>query len=265
MTMSISVMTFPSFDHLATFFFTSDVSLLSSLLSSSSLSFSPPTATRVLLRSLDHLDELKAPLELFMLLVDRLGADVNARGEGEREGEGKQCGPTLLHSLFSNPILGRFLVSRGADVLAEDCTSLSLPSPSSSLPLSLSPPSSPSSSSSSSSLSLSHPFPLPMGDTPLRLCLEYGYDWIISSLESNGREKEISILQDPKRAYIYGMTLLQYGGYGGKVREMIEEGWLSVDGDAALKILERHHGRFEELKEAVETFELLEYLIVGEV
>ena len=45
------------------------------------------------------------------MLVDEGGADVNVRDENSS---------TPLHFLFSTPLMGRFLVSRGSDVMLSD-------------------------------------------------------------------------------------------------------------------------------------------------
>lgn len=172
---------------------------------------SPTEATRLLLKCIQSMDSVKEPLELMMLLVDTLGADVNARDEE---------GIAPLHSLFNEPVLGRYIVSRGGDIMSTD----------------------------------------PNGDTVLQLCLEYGYDWILPAFEATGREK--ILLEDEEQANKYAEILLAYGGCGIKVKELIEEGYVSISADTALDILDKCRGNFDSMKDPVETFELLESIIL---
>ena len=59
---------------------------------------SKETATELLLRCTEILDDINEPLELLMLLTDVLGADVNSKDA---------AGATPLHTLFCRPILGK--------------------------------------------------------------------------------------------------------------------------------------------------------------
>ena len=69
-------------------------------------------ATHVLLRCMAiGPDALIDPLETLVLLVDILGADVNACDEQ---------GSTPLHVFFARDMLSRFLILRGADILKKD-------------------------------------------------------------------------------------------------------------------------------------------------
>jgi len=99
----------------------------------------PEKASELLLRCAEAADELAEPLETLMLLVDDLKANVNAVDAS---------GSTPLHSLFSRPLLGRFLISRGADLLAKDLN----------------------------------------GESSLAMCIEYGYDYIVPSFVASGGE-----------------------------------------------------------------------------
>jgi hypothetical protein len=65
-------------------------------------------ATALLARCADNPDVLKEPLDIFLLLVDELGADVNAEDS---------TGKSILQMLVTDEILGTYLVRRGADVL----------------------------------------------------------------------------------------------------------------------------------------------------
>lgn len=169
-------------------------------------------ATDILLRCVEEIDTVSEPLELLMLLVDYLGADPNVRDT---------LGNCPLHYLFSKPMLGRFIVSRGGDILAHDSS----------------------------------------GDSVLQLCLDYGYDWIVPAVLSTGREA--AILEDPVRAKEYSLCLLSLGGYGVKVKEFIDEGLVKISSDEALDILDKCKGNFDNMKDPVETFELLENIVLN--
>lgn len=169
-------------------------------------------ATKLLLKLAEDPNAVTEPLETLVLLVDKLGADVNATGCDSM---------TPLHSLFSNPALGRFILSRGGDVLSKD-----------------------------------H-----YGDSVLSLCAEYGYSWVLPAFISmHGREAKL--LEDPVRAHEYAVILLALWGFGARVKELVDEGIVSFSADEALELLDNCAYNFGNMKEPVETFELLESLIL---
>jgi hypothetical protein len=178
-------------------------------------SVTPEKATELLLKCLGVVDDLPEPLETFILLVDTLGADVNSR-----DGEGQ----SPLQCLFTKPILGRFILSRGGDILAKDESDESV----------------------------------------LQMCLEYDYDWIVPAFGSTPHEA--ALLEDRARAGEYVRTLLRFGGYGGKVRELLADGLaVSIGTDEALEIMGEWQERgFDAAKQPVETFELLEELVLAD-
>jgi hypothetical protein len=160
-------------------------------------------------------DSKTEPLEKLVLLVDKLGADVNAK-------DGNSMTP--LHSLFNRPSLGRFVLSRGGDVLTKNDD----------------------------------------GESVLAMCAEYGYPWVLPAFMSmHGREAKL--LEDPERAHEYATVLLSLWGYGTRVRELIEEGIVEISAEEATEIMEACSGNFDNMKEPVETFELLEMLMYSEV
>jgi len=73
----------------------------------------PKTATDVLLQCVDDPESLKEPLETLIVLVDTLGADVNAA-------DASHDGRTVLAAVFNMPLMGRILLMRGADPLMCD-------------------------------------------------------------------------------------------------------------------------------------------------
>jgi hypothetical protein len=166
-------------------------------------------ATKLLLECIDNIEQVNEPLEKMMMLVDKLGADVNACNDDTKS--------TPLHALFNHPVLGRFILSRGADILAKDSN----------------------------------------GDSPLSLCLEYGYDWIVPAFVANEGESRLKV--DPEKAKEYAILLL-VGGYASRVNDLLDEGVIFISGEEALALLESNQGRYQELVEPVETFELLEKL-----
>ena len=166
-------------------------------------------ATKLLLECIDNIEQVNEPLEKMMMLVDTLGADVNACNDDTKS--------TPLHALFNHPVLGRFILSRGADILAKDSN----------------------------------------GDSPLSLCLEYGYDWIVPAFVANEGESRLKVY--PEKAKEYAILLL-VGGYASRVSDLLDEGVINISGEEALALLESNQGRYQELVEPVETFELLEKL-----
>jgi hypothetical protein len=183
-----------------------------SALETGALVVSTDLATALLLKLSQDPESVTEPLETLVLLVDKLGADVNATDRDSM---------TPLHSLFSNPALGRFILSRGGDVLMKDGD----------------------------------------GDSVLTLCAEYGYGWVLPAFMSmHGREAKL--LEDPVRAHEYAVILLALWGFGKRVKELVDEGIVSFSADEALELLDNCAYNFGNMKEPVETFELLESLIL---
>jgi hypothetical protein len=183
-----------------------------SALETGALVVSTDLATELLLKLSQDPECVTEPLETLVLLVDKLGADVNATDRDSM---------TPLHSLFSNPALGRFILSRGGDVLMKDGD----------------------------------------GDSVLTLCAEYGYSWVLPAFISmHGREAKL--LEDPVRAHEYAVILLALWGFGKRVKELVDEGIVSFSADEALELLDNCAYNFGNMKEPVETFELLESLIL---
>lgn len=177
------------------------------------LSVSRDFASILLLKLADNSDAVVEPLETLVLLVDKLDADVNATN-------GNMMTP--MHSLFSCPALGRFVLSRGGDVLLKDDN----------------------------------------GDSVLALCAEYGYNWLLPAFISM-HSREAKLLEDRDRAHEYAVVMLTLWGYGTRVSELIEDGLVCFSPDEALQLMEVCTNNFENMKEPVETFELLEALILG--
>ena len=183
-----------------------------SALSAGSLLVSKELATQLLLKFAEDPESVVEPLETLVLLLDKLGANVNATNENNM---------TPLHSLFSKPALGRFILSRGGDVLAKD----------------------------------DH------GDSVLSMCAEYGYHWMLPAfINMHGREAKL--LEDPHRAHEYAVILISLWGFGRRVRELVEDGIVCISAEEALDIMDTCRDRFEDMREPVETFELLESIVL---
>ena len=183
-----------------------------SALSAGSLQISKELATQLLLKFAEDPESVVEPLETLVLLLDKLGADVNATNGNKM---------TPLHSLFSKPALGRFILSRGGDVLAKD----------------------------------DH------GDSVLGMCAEYGYHWMLPAF-INMHDREAKLLEDPNRAHEYAVILISLWGFGRRVRELVDDGIVRISAEEALDIMDTCRGRFEDMREPVETFELLESIVL---
>ena len=123
------------------------------ILEKKKLEITPEEATVLLLECIENIEQVNEPLEKMMMLVDNLGANVNASRSETKN--------SPLHSLFNHPVLGRFILSRGADILAKDNN----------------------------------------GDCPLSLCLEYGYDWIVPAFVANDGESKLKENSEKVKEY----------------------------------------------------------------
>ena len=177
------------------------------------LSVSKDFASILLSKLADNSEAVVEPLETLVLLVDKLGADVNFTDSNLM---------TPMHSLFSCPALGRFVLSRGGDILLKD----------------------------------------DKGDCVLALCAEYGYNWLLPAFISM-HSWELKLLEDRDRAHEYAVVMLTLWGFGTRVSELIEDGFVCFTADEALELMDKCSTNFENMKEPVETFELLEALILG--
>lgn len=103
------------------------------------------------------------------------------------------------------------------------------------------------------------------GDSVLKLCFEYEYEWILPAFEKGGGEAKLFASADDDRKLQYAVTLLM-AGYGTKVQEMIDDEVVVFTEEKAMEIMElcNAEDRFSSMKEPVETFELLQTLIIGE-
>jgi len=163
-------------------------------------------ASELLLKCASNPEDVVAPIDTLVKLINIYHADVNAVDES---------GSTPLHFLFNKSHLGNFLVSRGANILAKD----------------------------------------KFGDSPLSLCIEYGYDWLLPAFEATDGASKFD-----KNELKEFAILLIHGGYGSRVRDLIDCGYVTITVEEALELMNRFHGNYEGMKEPVETYELLESL-----
>ncbi len=132
-----------------------DTSLPSPVLNSSE-------STMLLLKCSDDPDSLHEPLDTITLLVDDLHADVNSTDA---------TGRSPILSLFTDPILGRFILSRGGDILLCDKT----------------------------------------GSCALSLSMEYGIDWLLEAFESTGLESALLLSNNLIKIKVYTSCLIVGG------------------------------------------------------
>ena len=116
----------------------------------------------LLLKCSDDPDSLHEPLDTITLLVDDLNADVNSTDA---------TGRSPILSLFTDPILGRFILSRGGDILLCDKT----------------------------------------GSCALSLSMEYGIDWLLEAFESTGLESALLLSNNLIKIKVYTSCLIVGG------------------------------------------------------
>ena len=119
-------------------------------------------ASNLLLKVVDNPDALQEPFETIAALVDDLKADVNVRDSNGR---------TPIIALFTDNVLGRFILSRGGDVLAKDLS----------------------------------------GSSALSLSMEFGVDWLLEACEATGIEAALLMGGDAAAIKEYCATLLYGG------------------------------------------------------
>ena len=119
-------------------------------------------STMLLLKCSDDPDSLQEPLDTITILVDDLCADVNSTDA---------TGRSPLLSLFTDPVLGRFILSRGGDILLCDKT----------------------------------------GSCALSLSMEYGIDWLLEAFESTGLESALLLSNNSVRIKVYTSCLIVGG------------------------------------------------------
>jgi hypothetical protein len=96
------------------------------------------------------------------------------------------------------------------------------------------------------------------GMTPLQLSLDRHSDWLIRAFDTYGGQREL--LRGRKEAIFGYVSGLFVAGYSAHIESMLESGQLELSEEEAGVILGMCEGRFESMRDPVETFELLEAL-----
>lgn len=97
------------------------------------------------------------------------------------------------------------------------------------------------------------------GLCPLSISLTYHYDWVMNEFTASGRELQLlkKGSSDIKFQYI---TFFILAGYAKKAYEIIQEGYITITPEEATELLSSCRGNFANMKDPIETFELLETL-----
>ena len=173
------------------------------------IDFSTRCATDVLIQCARDSEVLEEALETLMILCD-LGGDVNAKDTFAQ-------GRSVLASVFNQPLLGRFLLMRGADPLQEDDD----------------------------------------GESTLKLCVEYGYDWILEATQSSRMITHFTQTSLRKRAYIEAVMV---GGRGSTIKSLVEKGNLQLSSEEATDLLVSCKQKSHEMENPDSTYEILKQL-----
>ena len=97
------------------------------------------------------------------------------------------------------------------------------------------------------------------GMCPLSLSLNHSQDWLLNNFEACGREAYLLEQGSSDELFRYA-TYLILAGYSTKARNVIELGRVVITPDDATALMSSCMGNFENMKEPVETYELLEAL-----
>eukprot|EP01036_Dinobryon_divergens_P022653 gene22653-30933_t len=97
------------------------------------------------------------------------------------------------------------------------------------------------------------------GMCPLSLSLNHSQDWLLNNFEACGREAYLLEQGSSDELFRY-TTYLILAGYSTKARNVIELGRVVITADDATALMSSCMGNFENMKEPVETYELLEAL-----
>ncbi len=97
------------------------------------------------------------------------------------------------------------------------------------------------------------------GMCPLSLSLNHSQEWLLKNFEACGREAYLLEHGTSDELFRY-TTYLILAGYSTKAREVIDLGQVVITADDATALMSSCMGNFENMKEPVETYELLEAL-----
>jgi hypothetical protein len=97
------------------------------------------------------------------------------------------------------------------------------------------------------------------GTSPLALSLSRKIDWVLGEFQSSGRQAQLLQSSQTELKLKYA-TYLIFAGHSKLAAEVIRVGGLQISAEDASHLLASCQGNFENMKEPVETFELLESL-----
>jgi hypothetical protein len=93
----------------------------------------------------------------------------------------------------------------------------------------------------------------------LSFSFEYGVEWMYEAFISSGSESKLLSSGDELRILKY-VSCLIIGGYCTRARDILATGLVTIDSVLATELLASCRGNFDNMKEPIETFELLESL-----
>ena len=97
------------------------------------------------------------------------------------------------------------------------------------------------------------------GMCPLSLSFNHHQDWLLQEFEACGREAHLLQYGSNDELFRF-VTYLILAGYSTKAQKVIQLGRVTITADDATALMSSCTGNFENMKEPVETFELLESL-----
>lgn len=167
-------------------------------------------SSRILLRCLKHMNDLEHPLETVRLLVEMLHADVNYRDS--RPG----TGDTALILCLHKPIIGAYLIEKGADIFLKNRN----------------------------------------GDNSISLAIRKQEWWLIEEFYDSQQKKDMLKDADETRMREY-LSWLVYGGFAKELHKHLKNGDFTVTAAQATILYGQCSENFANMKEPVDTYELL--------
>ena len=97
------------------------------------------------------------------------------------------------------------------------------------------------------------------GQCPLSISLTCQFDWVMEEFSTTGREILLLTKGSMDMKFQY-LSYFMMAGYAKKAYEMIEQEYVRITPEEATDLLNSCRGNFQQMKDPVETFELLESL-----
>ena len=176
----------------------------------------PEEASKTILWCVQNLEDLDHAEDTLRLLIESFNGDVNYRSIKSETGA-----PPLMHCIH-RPDIGRFLMSKGADIFLKDRS----------------------------------------GTNALAASITKNQTWLVEEFADS--EQEASLFNDPDetklREYV---AWLVFAGYGTKLAKHISNGDVTISAAQATILFSQCSENFSNMKEPVETYELLERLMAS--